>query len=94
MEGLLRISASTVMKRQATRLRQEYFPLRNRLLSAWIDQLHVEAAERSGALITASYASKQKRRIYAFLCSMVLEGKVMISGQTVREIRHNFKIPL
>ncbi|MBC2723397.1 DNA-processing protein DprA [Desulfosporosinus sp.] len=78
MEGLLRI----------------YFPLRNRLLSAWIDQLHVEAAERSGALITASYASKQKRRIYAFLCSMELEGKVMISGQTVREIRHNFKIPL
>jgi len=72
-----------------TRLRQEYFPLRNRLLSAWIDQLHVvEVAERSGALITASYASEQKPRIYAFLCSMELEGKVMISGQTVREIRN------
>ncbi|MDP4160764.1 MAG: DNA-processing protein DprA [Bacillota bacterium] len=49
-----------------TRPRQEYFPLRNCLLSAWIDKLLVvEAAERSGALITAGYAMEQKRRVYA-----------------------------
>lgn len=49
-----------------TRPRQEYFPLRNRLLSAWVDLLLVvEAGERSGALITAGYAMEQKRRVYA-----------------------------
>lgn len=46
--------------------RQEYFPLRNCLLSAWVDQLLVvEAGERSGALITASCAMKQKRKVFA-----------------------------
>ena len=50
----------------STRPRQEYFPLRNRLLSAWVDQLLVvEAGERSGALITAGYALEQHQRVLA-----------------------------
>lgn len=49
-----------------TRPRQAFFPLRNKLLSAWIDSLLVvEAAERSGALISADYALKLKRRVLA-----------------------------
>ena len=48
------------------RPKQEYFPLRNRLLSAWVDQLLiVEASERSGALITAQYAQEFNRPVYA-----------------------------
>ena len=49
-----------------TRPRQAYFPLRNGLLSAWVEQLLVvEAGARSGALITANYALEQKRRVFA-----------------------------
>ena len=49
-----------------TRPRQEYFPYRNKLLAAWVDKLLVvEAAERSGALITAEYAVEYKRKVYA-----------------------------
>lgn len=49
-----------------TRPRQAFFPLRNKLLSAWVDSLLVvEAAERSGALISADYALKLKRRVLA-----------------------------
>lgn len=50
----------------ATRPRQEYFPHRNKLLAAWVDKLLVvEAAERSGALITAEYAMKYNRKVLA-----------------------------
>lgn len=49
-----------------TRPRQEYFPLRNQLLAAWVDKLLVvEAGQRSGALITAGYALKQKKKVFA-----------------------------
>lgn len=49
-----------------TRPRQEYFPLRNQLLAAWVDKLLVvEAGQRSGALITADYAMKQKKKVFA-----------------------------
>lgn len=46
--------------------RQEYFPHRNKLLAAWADELLVaEAAERSGALITAQYAMEYGRKVLA-----------------------------
>lgn len=49
-----------------TRPRPEYFPYRNELLAAWVDKLVVvEAAERSGALITAEYAKKYNRKVFA-----------------------------
>jgi DNA processing protein len=49
-----------------TRPRQEYFPYRNKLLAAWVDKLLVvEAADRSGALITAKYAMEYKRKVLA-----------------------------
>lgn len=49
-----------------TRPRQPYFPLRNKLMSAWVDSLLVvEAAERSGALITAEYALQINNKVYA-----------------------------
>ena len=49
-----------------TRPRHEYFPYRNKLLAAWVDKLLVvEAAGRSGALITAKYAMEYKRKVLA-----------------------------
>ncbi|KLU60289.1 hypothetical protein CEB3_c31400 [Peptococcaceae bacterium CEB3] len=66
MEEIIKRGAVVSPYPPGTRPRQEYFPLRNRLLAAWVDKLLVvEAAERSGALITANYAVQRKRRVFA-----------------------------
>ncbi|WP_366922114.1 DNA-processing protein DprA [Metallumcola ferriviriculae] len=44
----------------------EYFPQRNALISSWGEKvLVIEAAEKSGALITAAFAKEQGKEVYA-----------------------------
>lgn len=48
-----------------TKPRAEYFPKRNRLISSWSRKvLVVEAAEKSGAIITANFAKSQGKEVY------------------------------
>lgn len=66
MEEIIESGAVISSYPPGTRPRQEYFPDRNKLLAAWVEKLLVvEAAERSGALITAEYAMAYKRRVLA-----------------------------
>lgn len=66
MEEIIEIGAIISPYPPGIRPRQEYFPFRNKLMAAWVDKLLVvEAAERSGALITAKYAMDYKRQVFA-----------------------------
>lgn len=72
-----------------TRPHAEHFPRRNLLVSSWSKKvLVVEAAEKSGALITASIALKQGKELYVpphEIYSNAGKGsnKLLLSGATI-----------
>ncbi len=65
MDGIIENGAVISEYLPGTKARSEYFPKRNRLISSWSKKiLLVEAAENSGALITANYAKSQGKEIF------------------------------
>lgn len=89
MEEIIENGAVISSYPPGTRPRQEYFPYRNKLLAAWVDKLVVvEAAERSGALITAEYAMDYKRKVFAvpnsvYSSESVGANRLLLSGAEV-----------
>ena len=65
MEAIIENGAIVSQFPPGTRPRPEYFPKRNALISSWSEKILVtEAAEKSGALITAEIAKKQGKEIF------------------------------
>ena len=66
MTGIIETGAVISQYPPKTKPRPEYFPERNALISSWSQKIFVvEAAERSGALITAGFAKAQGKEVYA-----------------------------
>ncbi|MDD2299688.1 MAG: DNA-processing protein DprA [Tissierellia bacterium] len=66
MAGIIENGAVISQYPPKTKPRPKHFPERNALISSWSQKvLVVEAAEKSGALITAGFAKAQGREVYA-----------------------------
>lgn len=66
MDGIIENGAVISEYPPTTTARAEYFPRRNAIISSFSNKLLVvEAAHRSGALITAQCAKELKRKVYA-----------------------------
>ncbi len=66
MAGIIETGAVISQYPPKTKPRPEYFPERNALISSWSQKVFVvEAAEKSGALITAGFAKAQGKEVYA-----------------------------
>jgi len=66
MEEIVRSGAVLTENPFGTRPESGYFPARNRIISGLsAGTVIIEAAEDSGSLITADYALKQKRKLFA-----------------------------
>lgn len=64
-----------------------HFPMRNRLISAWCKKLLVvEAGERSGSLLTAAFAKKQNRQVFAAPNSIYRDNKIAIGDDLTAPI--------
>ena len=65
MAGIIENGAVISQYPPNTKPRPEYFPERNALISSWSEKvLVIEAAEKSGALITAAFAKAQGKEVY------------------------------
>jgi DNA processing protein len=65
MEAIIENGAVISEYPPGSRPRAEHFPKRNRLISSWSKKvLVVEAAEKSGALITANHTKSQGKEVY------------------------------
>jgi len=66
MKKIIEVGAVISEYPPGTKPNPNYFPMRNRLISAWCKKLLVvEAGDKSGSLLTAGFAKEQNRQVFA-----------------------------